>query len=69
MAGRPEPDNRAAPAMIVGAAVTVLTIGAGIYYTGQGMVAIWVFAIPWAFVGLLLIVWGRQRLPSDGRRR
>jgi hypothetical protein len=63
---RPAPDDRAAPAIVGGAALTTVMIAAGIWATLQGMALLWLLVGPWAFVGVLLVVWGWQRRPRGG---
>jgi hypothetical protein len=46
-----------------GVALTLGLIIAGIWATVTGRPLLWLFLGPWAFVGLLLVVWGWQRRP------
>jgi ABC-type Co2+ transport system permease subunit len=58
-----EPHPRWLAAILAGAAMAVALVVGGIWATLTGTPLLWLFLGPWAFVGLLLIVWGWQRRP------
>jgi membrane-bound metal-dependent hydrolase YbcI (DUF457 family) len=64
MAFTPPTSDRWWLAMAVGVALAVGLIVAGIWATITGRPLLWLFLGPWAFVGLLLVIWGWQRRPQ-----
>ena len=60
---RPPPSERWLPAMLGGTVLLVAMLAAGAWSTLGGTPLIWLFVGPWAFVGVLLVIWGWQRRP------
>jgi hypothetical protein len=63
LAYRPAPDDRAGAAIVGGIALALVMLAAGVWATMTGTPLLWLFVGPWAFVGVLLIIWGWQRRP------
>jgi hypothetical protein len=61
----PASDPRWLPAMVGGIVLALAMIGAGSWSQLAGTPLLWLFAAPWAFVGVLLVIWGWQRRPRS----